>query len=294
MTGGNLHIAFVFIQATALIVAVILCILLLNKAKNVYVRNKKKKITLKYEPYFFYIQALLNGNSGLPVPAERLRGLERRVIQLKLTDWMDHVEGSHRDKLGVLCEEIGLVDWNLAKLRSIRSIRKLEAVYHLGSMRSRRAVPYLLGELGKQKFGVPLFIIARALAKSARDGKDMEQVIRHIVKHRKPVHRLAADIIEDSGIDTAELLDRLIMDSNPDIVRIALNCLENKVCTHLLPKLTDLSQTDNKEIRSQAVKILLNSNSRISETFIGSSASLGNEVFTVLNEATEQTASQTI
>ena len=113
----------------------------------------------------------------------------------------------------------------LARLKSRFSVRKTKAAYRLGTMRSRRAAPALLEELRKQPFGSSLFIVARSLALCARSTDDLEMVVTQIVKHRKSVNEITAAILEEVGGDQTDLMERLLLNGNPDMKRIANLCL---------------------------------------------------------------------
>lgn len=226
MTGGNLEVAYLFIQMAAAAVLLIVCGLLVCKGVNAYGHRKRLKCEEKHRAYFIRIQNGLDQDGALPKPERKLNRVERTVVQAKLMAWIDRVDGLSREKLIALCEELGFVDRELIRLQSRFSVRKSKAAYRLGMMRSKLAAPALLEEFRKQPFGPSLFIFARSLALCARGSDDLETMVLQIVKHRRPVHEITASILEEADGDFSELLELLLLNGNPDSKRIALLCLD--------------------------------------------------------------------
>ena len=77
---------------------------------------------------------------------------------------------------------------------------KLDAAYHLGCMRVQEAAPALLEFLNEHKLNSSLFIVARAIAKCARDEQDIQQMVRALLKHNKRFYDLIVDIIEEADL----------------------------------------------------------------------------------------------
>lgn len=228
MTGGILEVAYLFILIAAAAVVLILCGLLSSKAVNRYRQRARLKCAEENQEYFIRIQTGLDKEGVLPRPEGRMSGVKQTVVQSRLMEWIDRVEGVSRDKLISLCEELGFVDRDMDRLCSRWSVRKIRAAYCLGMMRSKRAAPVLLEELRKQKFDSSLFIIARSVTQCARSADDLEMMVLQIVKHRKSVHHMTADILEEFDGDLSDVLERLLLIGNPDTKRIALLCLDKK------------------------------------------------------------------
>lgn len=229
MTGGRLEVAYGFIGIAAAAVLLIVCGLLISKAFNAYRERQRKECERKYQPYFERLEAGFDQPGPLPKPAGALPdGMDRRVIQARLTAWIDRLDGAAREKLIELCEELGFVERELARLGSRRSLVRTAAAYQLGLMRSKRAAAPLLGELRKQRFGPALFVYARSFALCARNTDDLEQMVMQIVKHRKPVDAMVAAILEEAGGDLEELAERLERCGNPDALRIARHHLRRQ------------------------------------------------------------------
>ena len=156
------------------------------------------------------------------VPPVRLKPHERRFIQQKLIEWIERFNGAHREKFMKLCEEMGLVRHELNRLRSPLQGVRIEAVYHLGAMRSIEAVPSLMKMLQAHKYDPAVFIIARSIAKCATQIEHLREMVLLLVRYRKNVCQLAADILQETELDYTPLLTEFLSDEDGDIVRIAL------------------------------------------------------------------------
>lgn len=221
MTGGNLELAQMFIATGAVLVVLILCGILASKAIRLRRERLIRQCERENRAYFDRIRQKLDQDGALPLPESPLNRIERAVVQEKLMAWADRLDGVSREKLTALCEDLGFVERELARLQSRWSVRRVDAAYRLGLMRSRRAAGALLEELRRQRFGPALFVIARSLALCARGTDDLEQMVAQIVKHRRPVHEMTASILEEAGEDLGELVQRLIASGHPDMRRIA-------------------------------------------------------------------------
>jgi hypothetical protein len=226
MTGGNLELAYLFIQTAAAAVLLIIGGIMVSKVMNLYRQRARFKCEVENQAYFVRLQNGFIHDDAFPKPEGALNKVEKAVVQAKLMAWIDRVEGISRDKLITLCEELGFVEQEMAQLQSRFTIRKTRAAYRLGLMRSKRATPALLEELRKQPFGTSLFIIARAVAQCSRGTDDLEKMVMQIVKHRKPVYEITAAILEEVTGDLTELMERLLLNGNPDTNRIAMLCLD--------------------------------------------------------------------
>ncbi len=228
MTGGNLAIAYLFIQIAAVFVLLIVCGILMLKSYHWFKLRRRLQCEKQVQAYFIDIQIALGHDGPLPKPNRKLNRMEKFIVQAKLMAWIDRVDGSCRNKLIALCEELGFVAQELSRLQQRIGIRKVQAAYRLGIMRSKQAAPILLHELKQQPFGTSLFIYARSLALCARSTDDWERMVMEIVKHRKPVHEITAAILEETGGDMTELMDRLLSNKNPQAKQIALQYMHKK------------------------------------------------------------------
>jgi hypothetical protein len=228
MTGGNLAAAYLFIQIAGVSILLIVCGILILKAYQWFRLRRRLQCKRQVQAYFIEIQIALGHDGPLPKPERTLNRMEKFVVQAKLMAWIDRMDGNCRDKIITLCEELGFVAQELSRLKRRGGIRKVQAAYRLGFMRSKQAAPMLLQELKKQPFGSSLFIYARSLALCARGTEDWERMVMEIVKHRKLVHEITAAILEETGGDMTELMDRLLASGNPQAKQIALQYMHKK------------------------------------------------------------------
>jgi hypothetical protein len=259
MFGGHLLIAFFFIKAASIAIVLALSACVFMKMRNLRIKKKKAAYLKKHQPYFLYVQSNLEESAKLRVPPEKLHRLELEVIQDQLTEWIERLQGSQRDKLITLCEDLGLVKMHLKRLRRKVGWKKMASIYHLGMMRSRHAAPFLLEEMETHKRGPSLYILARSVAKCARDENDIRKMIQILVRHPKTAHHLAADIMKDSGFDLTRLAEEFLKAQDEHIIRIALIYLQGQVCFNLLPTLNRLLDADQKRLRIEAANVMLKS-----------------------------------
>jgi HEAT repeat protein len=187
------------------------------------------------------------------------------VIQNKLFQWMEKIVGVERDKLTNLCWDLGLVELNLRRLRSEIHWTRLDAAYNLGVMQAKEAVPSLLHMLGEESYGSPSFVIARAISKSAQSDEELDRMVRSLAKYRKQSHRLVAEVLALSRIDSTFLLISYLQETDEELLKIALTGLQNRTIpdAHLI--LTPFVQSDDPELRLLAVQALIAQGSQMTE-----------------------------
>jgi len=243
---------YVLYGATALGLALLFGL----KLRNIAVEKRARRCLEKYQDYFVYLQAHGDGEERLKAPPGNLSSQEKKIIQKRLFELMESFTGVHRQKLAQLCEDMGVVDLNLRRLGSAWKWTRVDAAYNLGVMRSRRAVPGLLRLLDTIGYDPSLFIVARAVAKCARHEKDLDEMVRHLVKHRKSFHQLIVDILSESEVDVAPLFASFLLEADTELVEIGLIGLSTSQPAHLELHLQRLVRSREKEVRIKAVKLL--------------------------------------
>ncbi|GIO83723.1 hypothetical protein J25TS5_06550 [Paenibacillus faecis] len=222
---------------------------------------KKTEIYLqKHQDYFKFVQTHLSGVSELPLPPGKLTPLERRVIQQRIMEWIEQLKGDMRDKLIKLCRDAGFVDDDIKLLDSLLYGRRIAAAYRLGGMRAAEAVPRMLLMLEQQKYSPLSIVIARSIAKCAEREEQLTEMLKHLLRHGKPIHNLAADILMETSLDASRLLLKLLDDENPDFVKVALVAMWGQAVPEVVPSLDRLVGAEEKEVRASAVKLYLSSN----------------------------------
>jgi hypothetical protein len=256
MLGNMLGIIYLT-ESLSAIILLGACGLIVLKLRNLQVERQSLRYALKHQEYFDYVAANLDEDQPLNRPFGTLRPLERKIIRDKLFAWMRQIRGVQRARLAELCRHLGFETEQIKRLHSrFRSVQ-VDAAYNLGVMRSKEACPLLLELQQDESFGAPLFIITRAIARSARDSNDIRQMVQLIIEHRKDCYELVADILQDVNLDYRALLMEWLQSEEEDYVKIGLLCLNGQTSLKVDEYLVKLFQSKQREIRIQAVKVWL-------------------------------------
>jgi hypothetical protein len=231
--------------------------LIVLKLRNLQVARQSHRYAVKHQEYFDYVAANLDEDQPLNRPFGPLRPLERKIIQGKLFSWIRQIRGVQRARLTELCRHMGFEAEQIKRLHSPFRWIQVDAAYNLGVMRSKEACPLLLELQEDESFGAPLFIITRAIARSARDSNDIRQMVQLVVEHQKACFELIADILQEVNLDYSPLLMEWLQSEEEDYVKIALLCLNGQTSLKTDEYLVKLFQSKQREIRIQAVKVWL-------------------------------------
>lgn len=248
--------AIIFLYALCGLTVLGLIVLFMLKLRHVMAEKQSRRCLERYDDYFFYLQAHGEEDERLKVPHGKMTQREKQIIQKRLFELMERVTGVHRQKLIWLCEDLGLVTLDRERLSGWWKWTKVDAAYNLGLMRSEQAVPALLQLLERSKYDPSIFIVSRAIAKSARSSKDLRDMVLALIKHRKNFHQLIVDILSDSRIDTGPLFGQFLREADADLVKIGLIGLSVHAQPSMEPALYKLAQSADKEVRIKAVKLL--------------------------------------
>lgn len=223
-------------------------------------RNKRYgQLHLKFKDYLTYVQANLEGEGRLRVPPAAMTAVEAEALQDWLYDRIECFTGEQRQKLKDLCEDLGFVQCYLHRLKGRSYRTKLDAAYHLGCMRVKEAVPVLLEFLHRHKLDSSLFVVARAIAKCARDEQDVNEMVRMLLKHEKKFYDLIVDIIEDSDLDQAALFTGFVNQEEPAYKQIGLTGLKRHTNPGAAAAVYRLTEAAEEDIQRKAVEVYLQS-----------------------------------
>ncbi|WP_106768141.1 HEAT repeat domain-containing protein [Paenibacillus faecalis] len=257
---SNLALAYMFIYICLGLIILGIILLFQMKIKH----NTEQKQTAiykeKHSDYFVYVQAHLYDDVSLEPPPGNLNQWERRVIQDKFIEWIEQFKGDARTKLIDLCKEADLIEPEIRALKSFRFSRRIEAAYRLGGMRAERAVPALEMLLDRTPYGPSAIIIARAIAKSADRPDQIRAMLSKLLSYGKPIHHMAADILLETRLDSADMLCKLMDDPNSELVKVALVAMWGQAVPAVVPVLNRLVRSKQKDVRAEAVKLYLSSN----------------------------------
>ncbi|GIP20300.1 MULTISPECIES: HEAT repeat domain-containing protein [Paenibacillus] len=257
---SHVTVAIYFVYVCLGLIGLGIALLFYMKIKHLKMLKMKEHYRLKHQDYFKFIQSHLHENSELPVPPGKLAPLERRVIQDKLAELIEQFKGELRNRLVELCERAGFVKDEMDQLESLFFGRRVEAAYRLGNMRAHEAVPRLLQMLRKQKYSPLTIILGRAIAKAAKQEDQLKEMLTLMLRHGKPIHNLAADVLLETDLDSSKLLLQFLEDGNPDFVKVALVAMWGQAVPEVIPALDKLVGAEEKDVRAEAVKLYLSSN----------------------------------
>lgn len=253
----HLAVAIGFIWAACILIVICATIMLFMKIRNNRREKQTEQILRKFQDYFTYLQAHLDSEESLRPPAARLRKRELLAIEGKLVELMERVKENQVRKLAQLCDQLGLVEYNRKRLNSRFHWRRIDAAYKLGAMRAGDTVPELLSLLDRRKFDSSLFIVARSIAKCARDRNDLREMTQRLIRYRQNFHQLVADLLKESSVDYLPLLAEFLDGKDSDLVKIALIGISEHAQPTIADKLHDLAGSAEKELRIKAVKALI-------------------------------------
>ncbi|MGG1660089.1 HEAT repeat domain-containing protein [Brevibacillus sp. NRS-1366] len=248
--------AILYLYALCALMVIGLLVLFGLKLRNLTADKNARLCQEKYRDYFVYLQAHGEEEERLKVPYGEVTQSEKQIIQKKLFELMELFTGVHRQKLIWLCEDLGLVELDRKRLNGWWKWTKVDAAYNLGMMRSKQALPDLLRLLAKSKYDPSIFIIARSIARCADDIGDLRELVLLLVKYKKNFHELLVDILSDSQVDTAPLFASCLREKDTDLVKIGLIGFLANANPSIEPALYKLSESEDKDIRIKAVKLL--------------------------------------
>ncbi|WP_055107627.1 HEAT repeat domain-containing protein [Paenibacillus ihumii] len=256
----HLTTAIYFIYVCLGLIGSGIVLLFAMKFNHLHKMKKSRQYLQKHHDYFKFIQSHMNGNSELPLPPGKLKELEGRVIQQKFIEWIDQFKGEFREKLIKLCHDAGFVRKDIKLLDSLFYGRRIAAAYRLGGMRAAEAVPRLLQMLKSERYTPLTIVVARAVAKSADNEEQLKEMLQHLLRHGKPIHHMAADIVMETRLDASRLLLKLLDDENQDLVKVALVAMWGQAIPEVVPSLDRLVGAEQTDVRAEAVKLYLSSN----------------------------------
>lgn len=256
MTESASHLVALAGMLAVLIVLVFIALFGL-RARAIWFERQTRRYLDKHRDYLDYVKSHLPDVEQLHTPAGKLAKTELKVLQNKLFEWMDQLDGVERDKLAQLCRDLGLAEMNLRRLRSeIHGVR-LHAAYSLGMMQAGEAVPILQQLLDEERYGSPAFVIARAIARSAQSPEELDRMVRSIVKHGKHSHRLIAELLAFSRIDCTPMLLGYLREDDAELAKVALTGLQNRMIPGANRLLQPFVPASDAELRRLAVQALV-------------------------------------
>ncbi len=256
----SINAAINILYILAAVNLIFMLVVYVQKFKNVREMQASERFQSKFKDYLVYIQAHVHSEERLRLPNVQVSKTDRQFLQERLNDMIESfTDVRQRQKLTLLCEDLGFIRYHLQRLdgRSYRA--KVDAAYHLGCMRVGEAIPSLLKMLRQHKHDSALFVIARAVAKCARDEHDVKQMVRSLLKHEKGFYDLLVDIIQESTIDPYALFAEFVHDEHPTMIMVGLTGLREYSSPSVASTAYQLIEHENEQIQVRAVELYLNS-----------------------------------
>ncbi|XID90352.1 hypothetical protein ACF3MZ_17575 [Paenibacillaceae bacterium WGS1546] len=229
------------------------------KIKALRRTRTERRFEAKMKDYLTYILVNIEGNEPLNAPPFALNKVERAAMQQRLNDMIENFTGAPREKCMELCSRLGLVRHHLDRLDKGSYSAKIDAAYHLGCMRVREAVPALLELLRTHKRNSSLFVVARAIAKCARDERDVKEMARIVLRHNKGFYDLLVDMIKEADIDHGALFAEFIQQDSNELIHIGLSGLKDYTEPTVASAVYRLIDSPDATIQCKAVEIYLKS-----------------------------------
>ena len=255
----NVQIAYYMIGFLLILMAVFMMVTLSLKWKKKQSEKRTAACLSRFKDYLDYLQTQLGEEERLRPPHRSLSKFERRVLQQELVQWINRLEGEYRQQLLTLCDDLGLVEYNVKRLKSFRSMTRIDAAYHLGAMRASKATTPLTTMLFKKRVDSSSYIFARAIAQTANHPTEMAELLHFLIKHGKQDVHLVADISRESDLDLTQVFTGFLQKQNPTYIKLGLIGLQNSVKPDLPDRVQTLTKSDDREIRINAAKLLMSS-----------------------------------
>lgn len=219
----------------------------------------ERRFEVKIKDYFTYVLVNIEGKEPPHAPPFSLNRVEQEVMQERLNDMIENFTGTPRENCMELCQRLGLVQYHLDRLNKGSYSVKIDAAYHLGCMRVQEAVPALLKLLQTHKRNSSLFVIARSIAKCARDEQDVKDMVEILLRHNKGFYDLLVDMIKEADIDHGALFAEFIQRKSNEFIQIGLCGLKDYTQPTVASAVYRLIDSPDRTIQYKAVEIYLKS-----------------------------------
>jgi len=255
----NIEVAVKFLYVLILLNVAFAVAVYAMKIKKLRRTRTELGFEVKIKDYLLYLQVNIEGKEPLNAPPFSLNKVEQEAMQERLNDMIENFTGAARQKCMELCERLGLVQLHLNRMEKGSYAMKIDAAYHLGCMRVREAVPALLTLLQTHKLNSSLFVIARSIAKCARDEQDVKEMVRIVLRHNKGFYDLLVDMIKEADIDHGALFAEFVQLNSDEFIHIGLRGLKDYTEPAVASAVYHLIDASDAAIQYKAVEIYLKS-----------------------------------
>lgn len=262
-----------FIYGVLGFIGIGILMLFIMRLRNIQREQQRTAIFTKYRSYFTYLQHHIEDDDSFFCTPEGLKNMrDTEVIQDQLIEWMGKLRGEQQIKLTRLCEDMGLVKKDIKLLDTVFYAKRMQAAFRLGGMRSALAIPKLLELMVKEKDQEMIRVIARAIARCAEDVASLITMLRRLLQCEQINQWFAATLLEESSLDATSFLIPFLEEDNLKLVKTALLDLNRHTHTYASLELTSslfqLADSQDRDIRALAIKVLIRISNVITEDVI--------------------------
>jgi hypothetical protein len=255
----NIDVAIRFLYVLIVLNVAFAVVVYALKIKNLRRTGTERRFELKIKDYFTYVLANIEGKEALNPPPFAWNKAEQHAIQERLNDMIENFTGTARDKCRELCERLGLVQYHMDRLNKGSYSVKIDAAYHLGCMRVREAAPALLQLLQSHQRNSSFFVIARSIAKCARNEQDVKDMVQAVLRHNKGFYDLLVDMVKEADVDHGALFAEFIQRESHAFIHIGLRGLKDYTEPKVASAVYRLIDSPDAAIQYKAVEIYLKS-----------------------------------
>lgn len=248
---------------TALIIAIlaILGVVILFFAGLIVLRltgsYRERKIAKKKEQLKPLVYDMLTEDRSFTDVAGTLRSVVPRrdyhVLEQVLLESCRFLKGGEREALTRVFDELGFAEEDMESLGRPGMVKQAEAAYHLGTMRSERAVPALTRALETSTHPEVVFSCLNALSKIGTK-EALEAVVSHMASSPELETLRVAEVLLERKQEFAGYLERWLERGEPDTSRLVLlvNIVGAMKDAHAVPLLKRFLEHDDPRVRARA------------------------------------------
>lgn len=245
----------------SVIIILLYAYLIVEKLYENYKNRKKQKVYKNISGYLDDIASRIDEYEVTNIQLKTLRGfmkdkIKREIVEERFLFYFENLKGSILEKLTKLSEDIGLVDYELEKLKSKDMHKVALACKNLGEIRSKKAIKSLIELIDVEVVEVK-YNVLMALAKIG----DEEAFIDAFKKLSKTIalsERSLIEIADSFEGDKIYVYRNLMYLDDEFISSIFIKSAGNYKNTFLADEIAIFLADENKEKKIAALKALGN------------------------------------
>jgi len=178
---------------------------------------------------------------------------DRKALEQVLLENIRFLKGREREALTTVFDEMGFADEDVASLEKRGTVHKAEAAYHLGTMRSARAVPALISALESSEKPEVAFSCLNALSKIGTP-ESLKAVVAYLASSPELETLRVAEVILERKLEFSEYLVRWLERGEPDLGRLLLliDLMGAMKDVRAVPLLVGFLKHDEARVRTRA------------------------------------------